>query len=96
MFRKLLHRWESLAPRHQIMVATPVAFVVLFLIHASPLFPLLDWKRALTYALMECVPVALVLTFATQTELARRAHMAQHDAARHDEAGALPDDDSTR
>lgn len=74
MLRRLLARWEALPPRHQIAVATPSAFLVLFLVHASPLFPLLDWKRALTYALMECVPVALVLTFATQTELARREH----------------------
>lgn len=72
MFRRLLARWESLSPRNQIFVATPIAFVVLFLVHVSPLFPLLGWEKSLTYAVMECVPVALVLTFATQTELARR------------------------
>lgn len=89
MLRRLLARWEALPPRYEIAVATPVAFLVLFLVHASPLFPLLDWKRAVAYALMECVPVALVLTFATQTELARREHWgASTDAATEDEQDA--------
>lgn len=79
MHRRLLAWWETLAPRHQIFVATPAAFIALFLIHWSPIFPLLTWKKALIYATMECVPVALVLTFATQSELARRDR-AQHDA----------------
>lgn len=84
MFRRLLARWEALSPRHQIAVAAPVAFVALFLIHVSGLFPLLDWKDALLYAGMECLPVALVVTFATQTELARRR---QQEAARGGETG---------
>jgi hypothetical protein len=87
MLRRLLHLWESLPARHQIMVATPIAFVLLFLIHASGLFPLLTIRRALTYALMECIPVALVVTFATQTELARRASAAENDDLDSEDAG---------
>ena len=91
MMRRLLTWWESLPPRRQIMVATPVAFLLLFLIHASGLFPLLTIKRALTYAVMECVPVALVVTFATQTELARRAHAAKaREAAEQSSDDAPP------
>jgi hypothetical protein len=71
MGRRLLTRWESLAPRQQIAVATPVALLLLLGFHEA-FFPLLTWQRSLTYAVMECVPAALGVTFATQTELARR------------------------
>lgn len=79
MFRNLITKWEKLAPRKQILVATPIAFVVLFLFHWSPIFPLLDWKESLTYAAMECIPVALIVTFATQSELARREHQNEQE-----------------
>ena len=79
MGRRLLTWWESLAARHQILVAAPVAFVLLYIIHDA-FFPLLTPRKALTYALMECLPLALLLTWATQNELRRRA----------DAASALP------
>ena len=92
MLRRMLHLWESLPARRQILVATPIAFVLLFLIHASGLFPLLTIQRALMYAAMECVPVALVVTFATQTELARRASVARAaEAEIEPEVGAEPE-----
>lgn len=54
------------------LVGTPLAFIVLFCFHEA-FFPLLDWHQSLLYAVMECVPVALLLAWATQNELRRRA-----------------------
>lgn len=71
MARRLLDRWEALQARHQVMVSAPVLAVLLFVVHEA-FFPRLQWHDSLLYALMECVPLALVVTFATQSELARR------------------------
>jgi len=75
MGSKLLSKWESLPPRRQVAYATPTLLVLLFGFHEA-FFPLLEWTQSLTYAVMECVPLALVVTFATQTELTRRAQHA--------------------
>ena len=58
--------------RSRVLVAIPGAFVALFAFHEA-FFPLLSWGQSLTYAVMECVPVALVIAWATQNELRRRA-----------------------
>lgn len=63
--------WESRSGRTRIFVATPVSFVVLFLFHAA-FFPRLTTADALLYSLMECVPVALLVAWATENELRRR------------------------
>ena len=72
MARSILSRWESLPPRRQIQLGIPLAFLVLFAVHEA-FFPNLTLGRTLGYALMESVPLALVVTYATQVELARRA-----------------------
>ena len=72
MPRRFLSWWESLPARRQVLVASPAIAVVLFCVHEA-FFPLLEWHDSLLYAVMECVPVALVLAFATHTELTRRA-----------------------
>jgi hypothetical protein len=72
MGRRLLGWWEALPGRSRVLYGIPLALVVLFGFHEA-FFPLLDWKRSLTYAVMECVPVSLALAFATQNELRRRA-----------------------
>ena len=70
MARSLLRRWEALAPRHQVLLGIVVGFPLLLLVHAA--FPLLSWQERLGYAAFEAVPLALLVTFATQTELRRR------------------------
>lgn len=92
MGRRLLAGWEALAPRHQVLVATPLALLVLFGVHEA-FFPLLTWKRSLMYAVMECVPLALVVTFATQVELVRREQRAAGGAQARDDGhdAAAPD-----
>ncbi|MCW2923391.1 MAG: hypothetical protein JWM98_795 [Thermoleophilia bacterium] len=72
MGRRLLGWWEALPDRRRVLYGIPVALVVLFAFHQA-FFPLLDWQRSLTYAVMECVPVALAFAWATQNELRRRA-----------------------
>ncbi|MCW2955277.1 MAG: hypothetical protein JWO69_146 [Thermoleophilia bacterium] len=71
MGRRILTRWESLPPRRQVLWGIPVALVVLYLVH-DLLFPRLSHQEAITYAVMECVPLALLLTWTTQNELRRR------------------------
>ncbi len=48
----------------------PIAWVVLFAFHQ--MFPLLTQPERAMYAVMEAVPLALVLAWATQNELRRR------------------------
>jgi hypothetical protein len=72
MGRTLITWWEALPGRSRVLIGIPVAALVLFLFHEA-FFPLLSWKQSLMYAVMECVPVALVLAWATQNELRRRA-----------------------
>jgi hypothetical protein len=74
MSRRFLNRWEVLTGRGRELVGIPVAWVVLFLFHQ--MFPLLSQVDRAMYATMEAVPVALVLAWATQNELRRRAERA--------------------
>ena len=76
--------WEALDGRGRMLFGTPAALVVLFGFHEA-FFPLLDWQRSLTYAVMEAVPVALLVAWATQNELRRRA-AADHAAAERPDA----------
>lgn len=71
MGHRLLRRWESLAARHQIAVLLPVSLVVLVLIHLV-FFPHLTFGRSLMYAVMEALPLTLLLVLVTQAEVARR------------------------
>ena len=80
MGRRLLAWWESLAPRRQVLIGIPTAFVLLFAVHEA-FFPLLTWKKSLTYAVMECVPLALLLAWTTQNELRRRQRAADQPPA---------------
>ncbi len=74
MARRILNWWEGLSGKGRVLFGIPVAWVVLFAFHQ--MFPLLsNWDRAL-YATMEAVPVALVLAWATQNEMRRRAERA--------------------
>lgn len=71
MGRRLVSWWESLPGRGRVLVGIPLAWVVLFLFHQA--FPLLSQLERATYATMEAVPIALLLAWATQNELRRRA-----------------------
>lgn len=83
MTRRLLARWEALPARWQIIVSTPTLFVVIVLGHVA-FFPLVGWVQAIGYAAMEAVPLALVVTFATQVELAKRRRTEDALAARRE------------
>lgn len=72
MGRRLLSWWEALPDRGRVAWGIPVALLVLFAFHEA-FFPLLTWQRSLMYAVMEAVPVSLVVAFATKNELRRRA-----------------------
>lgn len=85
MGRRLLRWWESLPGRGRVLIGIPVAWVLLFGFHQA--FPLLSQLDRAMYATMEAVPIALVLAWATQNELRRRA-----DAERR-AAGEPVDDD---
>lgn len=89
MGRRLLAWWEGLAPRRQLQVAIPAMLVLLYGVH-DLFFPLLSSRKALTYAVMECVPLALIVTWATQNELRRR--QAAQDAELPEDAGRPPVD----
>ena len=71
MGRRLVSWWESLPGRVRVLVGIPLAWVVLFVFHQA--FPLLSQLERATYATMEAVPIALLLAWATQNELRRRA-----------------------
>ncbi len=79
MGRRLLNWWEALPGRRQVLYAIPVSAALLFCFHEA-FFPLLSWTESLTYAVMECVPVALLVAWATQNELRRRAAGGSGDA----------------
>lgn len=82
MERRLLAWWEALQPRTRVLVAIPVAFVVLFMFHQF--FPKLSTGDRLTYAAMECIPVALLIAWATENELRRRRERPGDDPATDD------------
>ncbi|MCW2973045.1 MAG: hypothetical protein JWN72_1318 [Thermoleophilia bacterium] len=71
MGRRLLTAWESMPPRRQVLVGAPTMFVLLLVVHLVG-FPHLTFARSCAYAIMEAVPLALVVTYATQVELVRR------------------------
>lgn len=81
---RLLQWWESLPGRGRVLVGIPVAWVVLFVFHQA--FPLLSQLERALYATMEAVPIALVLAWATQNELRRRAEAEARAAGRDVEA----------
>jgi hypothetical protein len=83
----MLRRWERLPARIQVLVAWPACCVFLAAIHLV-FFPWLTAARALSYAVFEAVPLALLVVFATQTELARRANAAAPPL--DDDAGSEP------
>ncbi|MCW2949096.1 MAG: hypothetical protein JWN41_109 [Thermoleophilia bacterium] len=71
MARRLLTAWESLPPRRQIAFGAPAVFALLLVVHLVG-FPNLTLTRSIAYALMESLPIALIITYATQVELVRR------------------------
>ena len=71
MARRILAFWESLPPRKQVLFGAPTMFVLLLAVHLVG-FPHLTFARSCAYAIMEAVPLALVVTYATQVELVRR------------------------
>lgn len=93
MGQRLINWWEGLQGRTRVLVGIPIAFVVLFMFHQ--MFPLLSTGDRLLYAAMEAVPLALVLAWATQNELRRRAEQEQRARdAQHarDESGETIDE----
>lgn len=74
MAKRILSWWEGMSGRGRVLVGIPVAMAVLFAFHHA--FPLLSWHERLMYAAMEAVPVALLLAWATENELRRRADCA--------------------
>jgi len=86
MGRRLLTWWEALPGRRRVLYAIPVAALALFAFHEA-FFPRLTWGDSLLYSVMECVPVALLVAWATENELRRRA--AAERRARGEE---LPED----
>jgi hypothetical protein len=83
--RRLLQWWESLPGHRRVIIGIPVAWVVLFVFHQA--FPLLDQVQRATYATMEAVPIALVIAWATQNELRRRAEADARAAGREEPDG---------
>jgi hypothetical protein len=81
MGRRLLSWWEGLSGRTRVLVGIPLSFVILFLFHEA-FFPRLTIGDSLLYAGMEAVPLALVLAWATQNELRRRADAEARAAGR--------------
>jgi hypothetical protein len=70
MGQRLLTWWETRQPRTRVLAGIPIAFVVLFMFHQF--FPKLSTGDRLMYSAMECVPLALVIAWATENELRRR------------------------
>lgn len=70
MARRLLGWWEALPGGRRVAYGIPAAAVALFAFHHA--FPLLSWQQRLGYALMEAVPLALLVAWATENELRRR------------------------
>ena len=83
MGRRLLDWWEGLEGRSRVLIGIPVAFCVLFVFHQA--FPLLSTGDRLLYAAMEAVPLALVIAWATENELRRRAEAERTAARQHDD-----------
>lgn len=83
MGRRLLAWWEALPGHRRVLVGIPVAWVVLFVFHQA--FPLLSQLERAVYATMEAVPIALVLAWATQNELRRRAEAERRAGEPHDD-----------
>jgi hypothetical protein len=82
MGRRIVTWWESLSGRGRVLVGIPVAWIVLFIFHQA--FPLLSQVDRAVYATMEALPVALLLAWATQNELRRRAEAEARQQARTD------------
>lgn len=78
MVTRMIRWWESLQGRTRVLVATPCAFVLLFLFHQA--FPLLSNRERMLYAFMEAVPVALVAAWATENELRRRRDQLERES----------------
>lgn len=85
MGERLLRWWETREPRTRVLVAIPISFVVLFMFHQF--FPLLSTGDRLLYAAMECIPLALLIAWATQNELRRRAEQEARTARSTRESG---------
>lgn len=85
MGRRLLSWWESLSGRGRVLLGIPVVWVALFAFHQA--FPRLSQLERAMYATIEAVPIALLLAWATQNELRRRADAEQRAPDRSD-----PDD----
>lgn len=82
MARRLVTWWESLPGRSRVLIGIPVAWVAIFLFHQA--FPRLTQLDRAVYATMEAVPVSLLVAFATQNELRRRAEAQARAAERAD------------
>lgn len=72
-------------------IAFPVAWVFLFVFHQA--FPLLSNGERALYATMEAMPVALVVAWATENELRRRAEREARERGRTESADPLDADD---
>lgn len=88
MGQRLVTWWESLQGRTRVFVAIPCAFVFLFVFHQA--FPRLDQGERVLYSLMEAVPIALVVAWATENEMRRRREL--EEASR--DVGDAPGDSS--
>lgn len=89
MGRRIIEWWESRSGRDRVLIGIPVAAVVLFMFHQ--MFPLLSWQERLLYSVMEAIPVALLMAWATENELRRRAEIERRTAG---EQGVGVDDDA--
>lgn len=85
MGRRLLHWWESLPGRGRVLIGIPLAWILLFVFHQA--FPLLSQLERAMYATMEAVPIALLIAWATQNELRRRAEAEARAAGREEPDG---------
>lgn len=85
MSRRLLTWWESRSGRARVLIGIPVAWAMLFLFHQA--FPLLSQLERAMYATMEAVPLALLIAWATENELRRRAEAEARAAGRVDPDG---------
>lgn len=73
---RVLGWWESLPARRQVLWGWIASALVLGVVHIPfVLSGNITVARAVGYAISESLPAALLVTFATQTELARRRHL---------------------
>lgn len=80
--RSLIRRWENLEYGLQFLIAYPVLFVVITLLHLGPLMQ--PPGRSMIYAVFWALPAAILVVAATQNEARKRRERERAAADQHD------------